>query len=55
MGLSLVDMRWISEEDVRWGRVDAAIVVERVEDEGSDGVLGDVVEMARRVVVVLGW
>ena len=54
--LALVDMRWISEERVRWGRVDASVFAEMFEDEGSGGVLGDVVEMARRlVVVVLGW
>ncbi len=64
MSLALVDMRWISEEGVRWGRVGGAgfvggigdelgSVVELCGDEGG-GVLGGVVEMAR-VVVVVGW
>lgn len=47
-----MDMRWTSDEDVRCGRVDAAIVaVDSV--DASGGVLGDVVEIARMVVV--GW
>lgn len=46
-----MDMRWTSDEGVRCGRVDAAIVAEGVVD-ACGGVLGDVVEIARMVV---GW
>lgn len=52
MDLALVDMRWTSDEGVRCGRVDAAIVAEGAVD-ACGGVLGDVVEIARMVVV--GW
>ena len=69
VGLALVDMRWISEEGVRCGREGAGNFAARggVGDGGGGGggggvwdgdgrgggVLGDVVEIAR--VVVMGW
>lgn len=46
-----MDMRWTSEEGVRWGRIDLGGFAEVV---GDGGVLGDVVEIGRMVVVV-GW
>lgn len=51
--LALVDMRWISDEDVRCGRDEAANFAEEVEDDSGGGVLGDVVEIAR--MVVMDW
>ena len=46
-------MRWISDEDVRCGRDEAANFAEEVEDDSGGGVLGDVVEIAR--MVVMDW
>ena len=51
--LALVDMRWISDEGVRCGRESAGNFAEGVGDDSGGGVLGDVVEIARMVVV--GW
>ena len=51
--LALVDMRWISDEGVRWGREDGAGFAGGAGDGGGGGVFGDVVEIARMVVV--GW
>ena len=48
-----MDMRWISDEGVRCGRDDAATFLEGVGDDSGGGDLGDVVEIARMVVV--GW
>ena len=53
MDLALVEMRWISDEGVRWGREDVAGLVEGVGDEAGGGVFGDVVEIKRMEVV--GW
>lgn len=50
---ALVDTRWISDEGVRCGRDDAADSEEGVGDDSGGGVLGDIVEIARMVVV--GW
>ena len=49
--LALVDIRWTSEEGVRWGRVDLGDFAEAV---GDGGVLGDVVEIGR-ILVGVGW
>lgn len=46
-------MRWISDEGVRCGREGAANFAEGVGDDVGSGVLADVVEIARMVVV--GW
>ena len=47
-----MDIRWTSEEGVRWGRMDVGGSAEAV---GDGGVLGGVVEIARMVVVGAGW
>ena len=49
--LALVDIRWTSEEGVRWGRMDVGSSAEAV---GDGGVLGGVVEIERAVVVRVG-
>lgn len=68
IALALVDMRWISDVGVRWGRVGVGRSVEAwvdgsggefadwvvVEDSGG-GCLGGVVVIVRMVVVVGGW
>ena len=50
--LALVDIRWTSEDEVRWGRMDVGDLAEAVDDVG---VLGGVVEIARMEVVGRGW
>ena len=52
MDLALVDIRWTSEDGVRWGRMDVGGFAEAVAD---GGVLGGVVEIARMEVVGDGW
>ena len=51
--LALVDMRWISDEGVRCGSDDVADAVEVKGVDSAGGVLTNVVEIAR--TVVLGW
>ena len=46
-----MDIRWTSEEAVRWGRIDVGGFAEAV---GDGGVLGGVVEIERTVVVGVG-
>ena len=46
-----MDMRWISDEGVRCGRDGAATFAETFGDNSGRGVLGDVVEIVRMVVV----
>ena len=50
--LALVDIRWTSEDGVRWGRMDVGGFAEPV---GDGGVLGGVVEIGRMLVVWVGW
>lgn len=53
VGLALVDMRWISDEGVRWGREEGAGFVGRAGEGDGGGGRGGVVEIARMVIV--GW